>query len=144
MQRYLQGSTTHWFLTSAQFDSASTENDVRGAAYTLLDELNVQMAISHAILPISLVTIDHIEDNDTGKRYRVFTMSAFPTARPTITQAVRKHDFDNLPKAEKVRRLLSEIVRSTIWEDVYRTLRYAEHLVGGQRLLNDYVSDRRI
>ena len=133
-----------WLLRSIQFDSASTENDVRGAAYALLEELNVRMAISHATLPISLVTVDHVKEDGTGTRCRVSTMSTFPTVRPPLTQAVPKHDFDNLPKAEKVRRLLSELVRSTAWEDVYRTLEYAEHLVGGQRLLSGYVGDRKI
>lgn len=133
-----------WFLTSARFDAASNENDVREAAYALLDELNVRMAISHATLPISLVTVDHVQDNDTGTTYRVSTMSAFPTARLKTTQAVRKNEFDNLPKTEKVRRLLSNLVRSTTWEDVYRTLEYAEHLVGGQRPLAGCVGNRAI
>lgn len=133
-----------WFLTSEQFDVASTENDVREAAFTLLDELNVRMALFHATLPIALVSVDRIEDDGAGTRYRVSTMSSLPSVRPNITQAMEKDDFENLPKVEKVRRLLSQLVRSRTWEDVYRTLEFAELLVGGQRLLDGYVSDSKI
>ncbi|WP_320466592.1 hypothetical protein [Sphingomonas sp. CFBP9021] len=133
-----------WFLTSARFDTASNENDVRGAAYTLLDELNVRMAIGYATLPISLLTVDHLQDDGTGTSYRISTMSAFPTTQPAASQAVRKSSFDNLPRDEKVRRLLNALSNSTTWEGVYRTLEYAEHLVGDQRILSGYVADRAI
>lgn len=90
-----------WLLTREQFDAASNENEFRGVAYALLDELNVRMAISHATLPISVVTVDHVQDNGTGTSYRISTMSAFPTTNLTTAQAVRKSDFDNLPKPER-------------------------------------------
>lgn len=125
-----KGPMDMWFLTSEEICEAVDHHDASRRARSLLDRLNIRMAMDHGTLPMVINTVDLVKPD--GGRVSLHSMDGgLLNDAPREAPREPKKRLRALPKIDRVKLLLVQRAKPWSWANVYGTLELAELIVGG-------------
>ena len=130
-----------WFLTSDDMCEAVDHHDASRRARSLLDRLNIRMAMDRGTLPLVINTVDLVKPG--GERVSLHSMDGgLLNDAPREAPREPKKRLKALPKTDRVRLLLVQRAKPWSWANAYGTLELAELIVGGAAKLEKLLAGR--